>query len=105
MRDRGIILWRFLVHGILKLLFASHFAKYFILFIYSIYLFCVLELTFLRLFKTNKKNIVRPGTLPLVTEVDRYKGIAEEHCLCFCDLSVVENVFHLVFHCPMYNDL
>ncbi len=36
----------------------------------------------------------------------RHKGIPEEQRLClFCDLGVVEDKFHFVFHRPLFNDL
>lgn len=49
---------------------------------------------------------LRTGSLPLAIEVGRYKGIPEEERLCvFCDLGVVKDEFHFIFHCPLYSDL
>lgn len=49
---------------------------------------------------------LRTGSLPLAIEVGRYKGIPEEEGLCvFCDLGVVKDEFHFIFHCPSYSDL
>ena len=49
---------------------------------------------------------LRSGALPLAVEVGRYTGIPEEQRLCVvCDLGVVEDEFHFMFHCPMYNNL
>ena len=44
--------------------------------------------------------------MPLAVEVGRYKSIPEEDRLCtICDLGVVEDEFHFVFHCPLYDSL
>lgn len=49
---------------------------------------------------------LRAGVLPLEVEVGRYKGVPEEDRLCaVCDLSLVEDEFHFMFYCPLYNDL
>ena len=49
---------------------------------------------------------LRSGTLPLAIEVGRYKGIPEEQRLCvLCDLNVVEDEYHFLFHCPVYCEL
>ena len=49
---------------------------------------------------------LRSGALPLAVEVGRYTGIPEEQRLCvLCDLGVVEDEIHFVFHCPLYNDV
>ena len=49
---------------------------------------------------------MRSGALPLAVEVGRYTGIPEEQRLCVvCDLGVVEDEFHFMFHCPLYNNL
>ena len=49
---------------------------------------------------------LRSGTLPLAIEVGRFRGLPEEERLCLlCDLGVIEDEFHFIFHCPLYNDL
>lgn len=49
---------------------------------------------------------LRAGVLPLAVEVGRYKAIPEELRLCtLCNLGVVEDEFHFVFHCPLYDSL
>ena len=49
---------------------------------------------------------LRAGVLPLAVEVGRYKAIPEEERLCaVCDLGVVEDEFHFVFYCPVYDHL
>ena len=49
---------------------------------------------------------LRAGTLPLAIEVGRFKGIPEERRLCeFCDLHVVEDEFHFILYCPLFDEL
>ncbi|XP_023814791.1 uncharacterized protein LOC111947977 [Oryzias latipes] len=46
---------------------------------------------------------LRAGVLPLQVEVGRFKGIPEEERLCeVCELRVVEDEFHFLFYCPLY---
>ncbi len=46
------------------------------------------------------------GTLPLAIEVGKSESIPEDLGLCdFCDLQVVENEFHFVFHRPLNGEL
>ena len=48
---------------------------------------------------------LRMGTLPLSLEVGRFNSIAEEERLCsVCDLRVVEDEAHFMFHCPLYKE-
>lgn len=44
--------------------------------------------------------------MPLAIEVGRFRGIPEDLLLCgFCDLQVVEDEVHFVFHGPLYGEL
>ncbi len=48
---------------------------------------------------------LRTGILPLAIEVGRFNSVAEEERLCtVCDLSVIEDELHFLFHCPMYDE-
>ena len=49
---------------------------------------------------------LRSGTLPLAVEVGRFRGTPVEERLCLlCDLGIVEDELHFVFHCPLYGEL
>ena len=49
---------------------------------------------------------LRCGILPLAIEVGRFTAVAEENRLCsLCDLQDIENEYHFMFYCPLYDDL
>lgn len=49
---------------------------------------------------------LRSGTLALAIEVGRFKGIPEEQRICeFCELNAIEDEFHFLFYCPLYEVL
>jgi hypothetical protein len=48
---------------------------------------------------------LRTGTLPLNIEVGRFRNIELENRKCtLCNVNVVENEYHFVCECPMYDD-
>ena len=48
----------------------------------------------------------RCGTLPIEIETGRYKNIPRDQRLCkLCNTNVVEDEFHLIFDCIVYNDI
>ena len=47
----------------------------------------------------------RSGTLPLNIEVGRFRNIPVENRTCFSCLDKVEDEFHLLCECPVYNDI
>ena len=49
---------------------------------------------------------LRCGILPLAIEVGRFTAVLEEKRLCsLCDLQDIENEYHFMFYCPLYDDL
>ena len=49
---------------------------------------------------------LRAGILPLAIEVGRFSAVPEENRICnVCDLKDVENEFHFMFYCTLYDDL
>lgn len=48
---------------------------------------------------------LRAGILPLAIEVGRFNSVPEEGRLCtLCNLNVIEDELHFVFHCPLYDE-
>ncbi len=49
---------------------------------------------------------LRSGRLPLALEAGGFNDTAEEDRLCLlCDLGEIEDEFHFLFCCPVYDDL
>ena len=49
---------------------------------------------------------LRTGILPLGIETRRYQNIPPKFRLCLmCDLNVVEDDSHFMFHCALYDNL
>ena len=48
---------------------------------------------------------LRSGILPLHLETGRYRGTKEEDRKCFNCLTEIENEFHFLFYCPLYQEL
>ena len=43
--------------------------------------------------------------LPLTVEVGRFNSVPEDERLCtLCNLNVIEDELHFVFHCPLYDE-
>ena len=47
----------------------------------------------------------RCGVAPLKIETGRYEGLEVEERVCFNCCSAVENETHVLFECPIYDDL
>ena len=48
----------------------------------------------------------RGGILPLQVEIGRYRNLPLEQRICtLCDRNEVEDEFHLLCHCPIYEDI
>ena len=48
----------------------------------------------------------RGGILPLQVEIGRYRNLPLEQRICtLCDKNEVEHEFHLLCHCPIYEDI
>ena len=48
----------------------------------------------------------RMGTFPVREETGRYRGVARDERLCiYCDMEMVEDIIHVVRHCPRYNEI
>jgi hypothetical protein len=47
---------------------------------------------------------IRLGVFPINLEIGRYSGIPREERLCICcQMKEIENEFHILFKCPIYN--
>ena len=48
---------------------------------------------------------LRSGVLPLHLETGRYRGTKEEDRTCFYCCTEIENEFHFLFYCPLYQEI
>ena len=48
---------------------------------------------------------LRLGVFPINLELGRYSGMPRQERWCtLCNKSEIENEFHILFHCPVYNN-